>query len=450
MLPGPASTSTPGQPLPWAAPGRRQVGLILGLALLLMLCRTPRILLEGRVFAEEGTTYLRYAWNATPLRALLAPHQGYYSLLDNVCALLAARVLPLSAAGLFFAWMAAAVQLLVVYLAVECEAFRTGTERLLAMLALLLVTPTFETWLSLENCQWLLAVAAGIILVSSTERLFALRSATLLAGALSGVTTVPFIPLFWLRAWRRRERRAAVLALVLTLPAALQSAILLHSMRAGDRTVTPHHVWALAAYGWSRMLALPLTTGRGAQYFDALLYRHAGRGGSALLLAATAALAAAGFAFFRRGSRAALALYSAALLSAAFDWYGCVPCTHARLLGAPPGEGRYFFPANSLLLLALLLAWRRSPRRPVALTASVLFGWLLATGGFQYFRMRAYLNDFPAWLPQVRRWQADERQPILVAPAMWREHPLRLTHRHPDRGDLPVDGYDSSTSHPVP
>jgi hypothetical protein len=62
--------------------------------------------------------------------------------------------------------------------------------------------------------------------------------------------------------------------------------------------------------------------------------------------------------------------------------------------------------------------------------------------------MRPFLNDYPAWLPQVRRWQADEHQPIILAPSFW-SHPLHLTRQHPNRTDLPADAYDSSTRHPV-
>src|SRR6201996_316060 len=194
----------------WHSPSLRALGALLSVALVVLFCRLPRLLLHGRILAEEGTTYLRYAWDATPLRALLAPHQGYYSLLDNLCALIAARVLPLSATALFFTWTAAAIQLLLLFLAVQCEAFRTPLQRWLALFALLLATPNFEIWLSLENCQWLLVVAAAVILISSTRRLFLLRSATLALGALSGVTTMPLIPLFWLKAWRERSRRALV------------------------------------------------------------------------------------------------------------------------------------------------------------------------------------------------------------------------------------------------
>lgn len=428
---------------------RRQVGALLLVALVLLFCRAPRLLLQGRVVAEEGTTYLRYAWNATPLRALLAPHQGYYSLLDNLCALIAARLLPLSATALFFTWTAAAVQLLLLYLAIECEVLRTPLQRWLALLALLFATPNFEAWLSLENCQSILAVAAAVILLSSTRRLFALRTFTLALGALTGVTTVPLIPLFWLKAWHERTRRALVFALSITLPAFVQSVIVLHAIRAGDRPVSSHELRAYLAYATSRVLVLPLTTGRGAQYFDAFLYRHPGIGWLLALYAVSAALLLLGFLFFRKASRNALLLYVAALLSSAFSWYGCLPCTYDLLLRSRGGEGRYFFPANSMLMLALVLVATEASRRWLARAAGIAFAWLMILGVFHYFRMRWYLNDYPAWLPQVRQWQLDERRAIILAPKFWETNPLHLTHRHPNRSDLPADAYDSSTLHPM-
>jgi hypothetical protein len=431
----------------WLAPTRRQLALFFLVALLVLFARAPRLLFQGRVYAEEGTTYLRYAWDATPIRAMLAPHQGYYSLLDNLCALIAARLLPLSATAIFFTWTAAAVQLLLVFLAVECEVFRTPLQRWLALFALLLVTPNFEVWLNLENCQSILAVVAAVILISSAQRLFALRTATLVLGALTSVTTMPLIPLFWLRVWRERSRGALVFALGITLPAFLQSAVLLHSIRAGNRPVSPHQFRALVAYLSSRVIALPLTTGRGAQYYDKFLFQHRDLGWMFALYLTSACLLLLGFLLFRGTSHAALLLYFGAILSATFDWYGCFTCSYRLLPFSSGGEGRYFFAANAMLLLALLLAATYASPRWISRAAAVTFAWLLFTGVFHYFRMRPYLNDYPAWSPQVHRWQMDERQPILVAPGLWQTNPLYLTHQHPNRADLPVNVYDSLTAH---
>jgi hypothetical protein len=428
-------------------PTRLQVSLLMLIGLLVLFARTPHLLLQGRVVAEEGTTYLFYAWDATPLRALLAPHQGYYSLLDNLSALIAARVLPLSATALFFTWTAAAVQLLLLYLAVECEAFRTPLERWLALFALLLATPNVEIWLSLENCQWLLAVAAAIILISSTRRLFLLRSATLALGALSGVTTMPLIPLFWLKAWRERSRRAVVFALSVTLPAFLQSAILLRAMSTGVRPVSTHQLRALAVYTSSRVLVLPFTTGRGALYYDTFLFHHPGIVWRITLYIASAILLVLGFLLFRRTSRAALLLYVSALLSCAFDWYGCFNCTYDLILPSLGGEGRYFFPANAILLLALLLAATGASRPWVARASFVALAWLLVTGAFQYFRMRPHFAGYPAWSPQVRRWEVDEHQPIIITPDFW--NPLYLPHRHPNLADLPANTDAPASGHQI-
>jgi hypothetical protein len=63
--------------------------------------------------------------------------------------------------------------------------------------------------------------------------------------------------------------------------------------------------------------------------------------------------------------------------------------------------------------------------------------------------MRPYLNDYPAWQPQVRRWQQDARQPIIVGPAHWGANPLHLTHQHSNRTDLPANAYDSLAARPV-
>jgi len=373
----------------WHPPTRRQLALFLLVGLLVLFCRLPRLLLQGRVFAEEGTTYLRYAWNATPLRAFLAPHQGYYSLLDNLVALVAARLLPLSATALFFTWIAAAVQLLLLFLAVECEAFRTPLERWLTLFALLLVAPNLETWLSLENCQSILAVAAAVILISSTRRLFVLRAATLLLGALTSITAVPLIPLFWLRVWQQRSRRAVVFALSITLPALLQGAVLFHAIRTGDRPISSHQFRVLVAYISSRVIALPLTTGRGAQYFGRFLFEHSGMSWMLTLYATSAVLLLLGFLLFRQTSRAALFLFFGALLSSTFDWYGCFSCTYNRLPISSGGEGRYFFAANAMLLLALLLAATRATPRWISRAAAILFAARICAAEMAFSTRRA-------------------------------------------------------------
>ncbi len=148
----------------------RQAALLVLVAFTLIFLRAPWLVTGGRVWAEEGTTYLRYAWNAPAWNALLAPHQGYYSLWDNGLSLIAARVLPLSAAALLFTWAALLVQLLTVYLAVSCSLATSFAARLLALLALVFTSASKEVWLNMENCQFWFPVCVALLLVGESSR----------------------------------------------------------------------------------------------------------------------------------------------------------------------------------------------------------------------------------------------------------------------------------------
>ena len=135
--------------------GNRQLCLLLLLALIVCAARAPKELLNGQVYAEEGTTYLRFAWNARPVDALFAPHEGYYSLLNNIATFIAARLLPLSLAAWLFVWTALAVRLLVAYLIITSEYLTSLPGRMLALCAFLLGIGTLEGWLNLEYSQFL-------------------------------------------------------------------------------------------------------------------------------------------------------------------------------------------------------------------------------------------------------------------------------------------------------
>ena len=65
--------------------------LLAGAAAALVL-RVPEVVLEPRFWAEEARVYFVYALNNPAGSALLAPHQGYYSLVPNLATWLATLV----------------------------------------------------------------------------------------------------------------------------------------------------------------------------------------------------------------------------------------------------------------------------------------------------------------------------------------------------------------------
>jgi hypothetical protein len=214
--------------------------LIYAGALMYLFLRTPRALIHGYLYAEEGTVYLRYAWDAPVLHALLAPHQSYYSLYANVCGVLAARAFPLEWAGFFLAWSGLAIQLLLVYLLVQCERFVGFKEKALAVAVCLLTVPTMSVVLSTINAQFFLAIATAIILISDAERLKSLRAAIILFAGFNGVTSCILLPFFLLRTWMERTRARLVQAALLSVATLTQALVVLHMARVQARTLVPH------------------------------------------------------------------------------------------------------------------------------------------------------------------------------------------------------------------
>ena len=172
---------------------RRYWLLYLG-ALMYLCLRTPYELLHGFVYDEEGSVYLRYAWDASLWRALIAPHQGYYALFPNVCGLIAARALPLEQAGHFLFGAEIAVQMLLVYMLVQCESLAGTGEKALAVALALLTPPTASVTVSTIHAQFFLAVTAGVILISDAVRLRLGRIAALACAGLTGAASCVLLP----------------------------------------------------------------------------------------------------------------------------------------------------------------------------------------------------------------------------------------------------------------
>ena len=150
---------------------RKQKGLLLAVYALCVALRAPALMIHGRIFAEEGSVYLRYAWIDRPILALLAPHLGYYSLWPNLCGIVAAHVFPLSHAAIVLTWCAFLAQLLTAFLIVECEAFESLKSKGLA-LAVLLLASNLESWLNTINTQSSSSPRAAVFALHATALCF--------------------------------------------------------------------------------------------------------------------------------------------------------------------------------------------------------------------------------------------------------------------------------------
>lgn len=425
----------------------RELTALLAIAFIAYFFRSPRILLHGRLLTEEGTTYLRYAWDVLPVRALLAPHQGYYSLLPNLVSVAAARLFPLQYAGLLFAWAGLLTQLVVAFVLVTLEVFRTPRARLLALITFLLVTPSTQAVLNSICAQFFLAFGTAALLVSRPQHWPRLRCAFLLFAGLNGPTSGTLAPFYWVRALRLRSRQCVIQAAILSCCALLQGALLLASLHHASRSLQPRAWRMLGPVLFQRMLFQPWSSGRVAGMYDHFLLAHF----TTAWLATFSALAFSGVVALllaaRRTGSAALWLVTSAFWCFFFHWYGTLAPDINNL--TPSAEGRYWFPGNALLAIGLLLC-AQTRTAPVVLrrisAVLLLLGW--CNGLIAYRSGWSNLHDYPSWQRQVEAWKRDPSLELQAAPTAWSLR-MRLAPQ-PQNLSLPVDAYDSSNPHRLP
>ena len=407
-------------------------------ALLFLCLRTPYEFLHGFVYDEEGTVYLRYAWEATVGHALLAPHQGYYSLFANVCGVVAARVLPLEQAGHFLFGAEIAVQLLMVGMVVECESFAGVWQKLLAVAVAVLTPPTSAIVLSTIHAQFFLAVMTAVILISNAERLRVARLAALAVAGLTGVTSCVLLPLFVWQAWKERTTARKAQVVVLGVCALVQAMVLLTQPRDfhGTHSTLRFYAGALLSNGvmdhyFTASSYVEVCKAVGSPKLRNLqeLWWLSVEGASALYLAVTGWLA------WKSGWAARL-LAAAALLSLAASFSRSLVVDMDLMCGS---GGRYFVIFNILLGLSLVLV-SRNTAGVVAWTARVLIACCLYSGAreLEFIAIHPHL---PVWSGEVARWRGDSQYGLQLRPGDWPD--VQLTPQ-PGNKHLPANVYDTN------
>jgi len=415
---------------------RRYWPLYLG-ALAYLCLRTPNELLHGFVYDEEGSVYLRYAWDANLWRALTAPHQGYYALFPNVCGVIAARVLPLEQAGHFLFGAEVAVQMLLVYMLVQCEALAGAGEKAVAVAVALLTPPTASVSVSTIHAQFFLAVMTGVILISDAGRLRVARMGALVCAGLTGVASCVLVPFFLLQAWKERtSARTAQAGVLLACTLAQLAVVLAQGGEHGAHSTLRFSSGALLSIGamwhflggWSHIEACKAVGSPKLQGWRDLWWVSV-EGASALYVAGMMLLS-------WKGGLAARLLAAAAMLSVAVSFIRGGALDYDLMCGA---GGRYFFIFNVLISLSLVLTayhaagvYRLAAR---VLVVGSLFAGILDV---KYIATRPPL---PVWSQEVAKWRADPDYRLQLRPVYWPD--LKLT-REPGGRDLPAGIYDTT------
>lgn len=407
------------------APVERNSGLLTALALLFAgaFLRCPPILLHGRIWAEESNIFLLGAWGRSFGEELARPEFGYYSVWDNFFAALAAHVVPLPDAALLFTWSAVLLLLATGYVVYQAEFLLTRLAKTVAVLALLFVSPSAETWLNLINSEFLFGILAAVLLFSDAARLRRPRAVMLALAVVSGPLTTLIAPLFLLRAVLKRGRGNILQAAIVCVGALVEVAVSL-TTSTGNRKVHLAPL-TLGPVLYNKQVVLLFLNRVMAKGNYSLLKNHLGFTTTTLLACWVMAVAAfGGLAWLLRRNRSALLLLGTGL------WFAVLEdalALNGGLQHVGPGAGeRYAYTPNFLIELALITAvfagvgaagraWQRK-------TLRVLLGLALFSGlaDYLYFPLKLkLLYQGEPFRQQALRWERDPATDLHALPSSW-------------------------------
>lgn len=214
---------------------RRSVGawesvLVLVVATTIAFLRLGTDVSGGRVWAEDGTVFLRGAMESNLFTGLLEPYAGYAHLLPRLQAELVSW-LPITTQGLALNLVAAATQgtvALLAYHVTNARSLHRATPAV-AALAVAAVPVGHEVIVNIANDQWFLLIGGTLAPLWAPHRLPGrlLSVAVLVAAAGScpfGFLCVAVAVVVWLLS---RDRHALVLAAAGVVTAVVQAAVML-------------------------------------------------------------------------------------------------------------------------------------------------------------------------------------------------------------------------------
>ena len=397
-----------------AAAGRITPWAVLGAAGALIVARAPQLLVEPRLWAEEGVLFLAHAVRSSFAGGLVYVQRdaGYFNLPPSLATAIAAAA-PLEAAPWVTTYASLAC-LLLPLLIILFGRSRVWDDPLRKAVAcgIVLLAPSFvgEVWLNTINAQVYLGVAALCLLCEDLDGISGRRlagyTALLAVCGLSGPYTTFLVFAFLWNAWVQRSRAARVLAGALVLTTAVQGLVFtglasqgfIHGAKFSELNALRSVSNALHAHFLVPVVGRPV--GFALARIPRLLF--------VLLGFVSLAVALGWLVDWRRRSAAVLLLVALLPLS--------ILTTVASKHGLP--GGRYgVLPGIAWLLL--ILATTRSGSRMRARFAALLLGLGLTAG---VFALRAEDPAFgcggpcPSWPAELARWRADPDYRLRVWP----------------------------------
>jgi hypothetical protein len=379
-----------------------------------LISRRPDAILHPQFWAEDGHVWFAEAYNLGWGHALFRTYAGYFQTLPRLGAALA-QLVPLAFAPLAMNLIAVAVQALPVSLLLSSRSSAWGSLRYRALMAAIyLALPNMrEIGAILTNSQWVLALAAFLVLAALTPKTIAGKvfdAFVLLLCGLTGPFCVFLFPIAVWIAWRRRDAWRWAESGILAAACLIQAWALLVMDRAGraDAALGAGPALLTRIVGGHVFLGTLLGGNQLASYAGAAIFLL-------LLGAAIVGATIVALCFTRTTVEMKLlllfcfAIFGAALISP--ESYPDPGLTRWQSLAAAGGVRYWFLPS---LAFAWSLLWCAHSRSTVLKRVSAVLLFLMCFGIVRDWELPAFANLHFA--EEAKRFEAAPSGTAVVIP----------------------------------
>ncbi len=402
-------------------PGTAERAFMVLAFMVLIAARLPNVALHGRVWAEEGTFFLRNAALLPWTQALFHPVGGYLNLVANVAGLVGIHLVPLEQVRFVGIVTGLLFQTLPAVLIVSSGLYwlRSRVSLVAALLLLGTVPIAEEVWLNSLHPQFHLTLCAALILAMPPARGWIrwFHGLLILLGALCGPTTWFLFPLFVARGVIDRSGPRVVQATFLGVGILIQ--VLFFYQSAGVNG---------ASASLSGVSAMLLSKNVLTSWLD---YRSAGAMADGLarltatgtvpvgvVLGEATVIGLVGVFLWQCGGDAAFWMFAAALIIA-LPSYAAARGGSLNMVRIGDADRYAFVPQ---VLLALVVLWGAVVAKDwIAIFARAGFVWLLVIGTVEFRDdpVHKYFDRGPSWVEQVAAWRKDHTHLLRIWPSGW-------------------------------
>ena len=209
--------------------------LLILIFLIVCFFRSPYILTEGRMMAEDGQLYFKNAFENNFLDHLLyfPPKAGYYNLIANILTEIS-TYFSIYKAPLIISYGSLIFTILPIILILfnDSYLFNKNFERVILCLLLFITTPnTPEIWLNSINLQIYLFISSFLILYFKNETFLnkCLSKLILLLSGLSGIYSCILTPFFFMKFYIEKKKDYFYNFIILLICSFFQLSLILYS-----------------------------------------------------------------------------------------------------------------------------------------------------------------------------------------------------------------------------